>query len=142
MATIRHILEVKGRQVHTTLADAPVVDAIRTMADQDIGALVVVEDSRPVGIITERHYARDVFLKGRASPTTRVGDIMQRDLLTIGPDETVERCMGLMTERRVRHLPVMDDGRLAGIVSIGDLVKSIIADQQFTIEQLQDYIRS
>ncbi|MEQ8370505.1 MAG: CBS domain-containing protein [Alphaproteobacteria bacterium] len=142
MATIRHILEVKGRQVHTTLADAPVLDAIRTMADQDIGALVVVEDSRPVGIITERHYARDVFLKGRASPTTRVGDIMQRDLVTIGPDETVERCMGLMTERRVRHLPVMDDGRLAGIVSIGDLVKSIIADQQFTIEQLQDYIRS
>jgi CBS domain-containing protein len=110
------------------------------MADQNAGSLVVIEDGNPIGIITERHYARNVFLKGRASPTTRVRDIMEAKVLYAHLDQTVEECMAVMTEKRVRHLPVIDQGKLIGIVSIGDLVKSIISKQEFVIDQLVQFI--
>jgi CBS domain-containing protein len=110
------------------------------MFDKNIGSLVVVEDGRLAGIITERHYARDVVLKGRASPKTRVREIMEPNVIYVCPDHTVEQCMALMTSKMVRHLPVIDDGKLIGVVSIGDRVKSIIRDQKLVIEQLEHYI--
>jgi CBS domain-containing protein len=105
-----------------------------------VGALVVVENGDPIGIFTERHYARDVFLKGRSSPTTVVKDVMRTGFLYVTPERTVEECMAIMTAERVRHLPVMDDGNLVGLISIGDLVKSIIEDREFVIDQLTNYI--
>jgi CBS domain-containing protein len=105
-----------------------------------VGALVVIEDRKPVGIFTERHYARNVFLKGRRSPTTSIRDIMNTRIVCATPEQTIEECMAVMTDKRIRHLPVLDHGKLVGIVSIGDLVKSKIADQEFTIEQLVHYI--
>ena len=111
------------------------------MADQDIGSLVVLEDGKLVGIITERHYARNVFLKGRASPQTRVGDIMERNVVCVHPDRSTEECMAIMSAKRVRQLPVVIDAELLGIISIGDLVKSVITDREFVIEQLEHYIR-
>ncbi len=110
------------------------------MAENDIGSLVVMDGEALIGIITERHYARDVVLKGKTSPATKVRDIMERRAITVRPEQSVEECMALMTERRVRHLPVIEDKKIIGIVSIGDLVKSIIGDQQFRIEQLEHYI--
>ena len=120
--------------------ESTVFDAIKKMADENVGCLVVCEGDEPVGIITERHYARNVVLRGRGSPTTKVREIMDTDVLYARPDQTVEECMAVMTDKRVRHLPVMDQGRLAGIVSIGDLVKAIISDQKFLIDQLVHYI--
>ena len=105
-----------------------------------LGSLVVIEQGKLVGIFTERHYARNVFLKGRSSPQTRVADIMERNVLCVRPNQSVEECMALMSAKRVRHLPVIDDGTLLGIVSIGDLVNSIISDREFVIEQLEHYI--
>jgi CBS domain-containing protein len=110
------------------------------MAENDIGSLVVMDGEKLVGIITERHYARNVVLKGKASPTTPVRDIMERRVICARPEQTVEQCMALMTDKRVRHLPVLEGKKVTGIVSIGDLVKSIIGDQKFIIEQLEHYI--
>src|SRR3974390_1098638 len=118
-----------------------IYDAIKMMADKDVGSLVVLEGSKIVGIVTERHYARNVFLKGRASPHTRVDDIMERNVVCVAPDRSIEECMALMTTKRVRHLPVIEHGELLWIVSIGDVVKSIISDREFVIEQLEHYIR-
>jgi CBS domain-containing protein len=112
------------------------------MAAENIGSLVVCEGTKPIGIITERHYARNVFLKGRASPSTRVGDVMETHVLFAQPDQTADECMAIMTAKRIRHLPVIDQGKLIGIVSIGDLVKNIISDQKFTIDQLIHFIQS
>jgi CBS domain-containing protein len=111
------------------------------MADKDVGALVVIDGSKVVGIVTERDYARNVFLKGRASPRTLVGEIMARNVVCVKPDKSIEECMAIMSAKRVRHLPVIDDDELLGIVSIGDLVKSIIGEREFVIEQLEHYIR-
>ena len=116
-------------------------DAIKMMADKDVGALVVLDASKIVGIVTERDYARNVFLKGRASPQTLVGEIMGRDVICVEPDKSIEECMAIMSAKRVRHLPVISGGELLGIVSISDLVKSIISDREFVIEQLEHYIR-
>jgi len=138
--TVRHILEQKGQNVWSISSDETVAAAIKLMADKDIGSLAVLEDGKLVGIITERHYARNVFLKGRASPQTRVGDIMEREVVCVQPNQSVEECMAIITARRVRHLPVIHGGQLMGIVSIGDLVKSIISDREFVIEQLEHYI--
>src|ERR687897_3638003 len=124
MTIVRHILDKKGQLVWTIRPDDTVFAAIEEMARKDVGALVVVENGDPIGIFTERHYARDVFLKGRSSPTTVVKDVMRTGLLYVTPDRTVEECMAIMTAERVRHLPVMDDDNLVGLVSIGDLVKS------------------
>jgi IMP dehydrogenase len=112
------------------------------MAEKEVGALLVMEGATLVGIISERDYARKVILQGRSSPTTQVGEIMTSRVAYTGPEQTVEECMALMTEKRIRHLPVMEGGRVTGVISIGDLVKSIIAEQQFIIEQLERYITS
>ena len=140
MTIVRHILDKKGQLVWTIGPDDTVFAAIEEMARKDVGALVVVENGDPIGIFTERHYARDVFLKGRSSPTTVVKDVMRTGFLYFTPERTVEECMAIMTAERVRHLPVMDDGNLVGLISIGDLVKSIIEDREFVIDQLTNYI--
>ena len=140
MTTLQQLLDRKGREVWSIDPDASVFDAIQAMADRDAGALVVLEDGRLVGIITERHYARNVFLKGKSSPKTPVREVMEARVVCAPPEQTVEEAMAVMTEKRVRHLPVMEADRLIGIVSIGDLVSHIIADQKFTIEQLEHYI--
>jgi CBS domain-containing protein len=140
MTIVRHILDKKGQFVWTIRPDDTVFAAIEEMARKDVGALVVVENGDPIGIFTERHYARNVFLKGRSSPTTVVKDVMRTGFLYVTPDRTVEECMAIMTVERVRHLPVMDDGNLVGLISIGDLVKSIIEDREFVIDQLTNYI--
>ena len=108
----------------------------RRWPTKDVGSLVVVEDDKPVGIFTERHYARNVFLKGKHSPTTAIREIMSKRIVCVSPEQTIEECMAVMTDKRIRHLPVLDRGKLVGIVSIGDLVKSRLADQEFIIEQL------
>ena len=141
MATIWQLLDKKGRKVCSIHPDATVFDAVAKMADNDIGSLIVMDSEALVGIITERHYARNVILKGRTSPATLVREIMERQVITVRPEQTVEECMVLMTNWRVRHLPVIEGGRITGIVSIGDLVKSIIDEQKFVIDQLNHYIR-
>ena len=140
MTIVRHILDKKGQLVWTIRPDDTVFAEIEEMARKDVGALVVVENGDSIGIFTERHYARDVFLKGRSSPTTVVRDVMRTGFLFVTPERTVEECMAIMTVERVRHLPVMDDGNLVGLISIGDLVKSIIEDREFVIDQLTNYI--
>ena len=140
MTTVKHVLDKKGNDVHFIHPDASVFDALKLMAENDIGALVVLEDDKLVGIITERHYAREIVLKGKTSPGTLVRDIMSTKVVCVRPDQSVEECMAIMTARAVRHLPVLEHGRLVGIVSIGDMVKSVIGDQKFVIEQLEHYI--
>jgi CBS domain-containing protein len=140
MMTIKHVLAQKGRDVHAIPPDATVFDALNLMAQHNVGSLAVLENGTLVGLITERHYAREIVLKGRTSPGTRVRDVMSTKVVFARPDQTVEECMAIMTAKAVRHLPVLEDGRLVGLVSIGDMVKSVIGDQQFTIEQLERYI--
>jgi CBS domain-containing protein len=140
MITIKHVLDQKGRQVHSVHPNATVFAALKVMADKNVGSMAVVEDGRLVGIVTERHYAREIALKGRTSPTTRVRDVMSKRVDVARLDQTVEACMAVMTARAVRHLPVIENGELVGIVSIGDMVKSVIGDQQFIIQQLEHYI--
>lgn len=142
MGTVRQLLEEKGHQVWSIAPDATVYDALALMAEQDIGSLAVLQDGRLVGLITERDYARKVILKGRLSKDTPVRDIMATRMPYAQPEQTVEECMAIVTDQRVRHLPVLEGGRLIGIVSIGDLVKAIIAEQQFLIDQLVHYINS
>ena len=142
MTTVRQLLEHKGHDIAVVDADATVFDAIGVMAERNIGSLLVMEDDSLVGIVTERDYARKVVLRGKASPTTPVREIMNTHVITVGPDETVEECMTLMTDRRVRHLPVVDGSALVGIISIGDLVQSIIGEQRSIIDHLEQYIRS
>ncbi|MBO0750590.1 MAG: CBS domain-containing protein [Bradyrhizobiaceae bacterium] len=141
MTTVRHILDQKGHEVWSVRPNDTVYDAIKLMADKDIGALMVRDGTRTMGIITERDYARNVFLKGRGSPQTLVGEIMACDVTCVNPEQSIEECMAIMTARRVRHLPVICGDELLGIVSIGDLIKSIISDREFVIEQLEHYIR-
>ena len=142
MRMVRQILEEKGSEVITIEPGASVYSAIEIMAENGIGALMVMEGKRPVGLISERDYARKVILKGRSSRDTEIREVMTTPVFCVRPDQTVEECMALMTDKRVRHLPVIEDDRIAGIVSIGDLVKSIISDQKFIIEQLEHYICS
>jgi len=138
--TVRHLLEQKGRNVWTIRPDSTVFDALAKMAEKDIGSLVVMDGDKLVGIVTERHYSRNVILKGKKSPTTVVSDIMERDVIHVRPEQSVELCMTLMTEQRVRHLPVLEGQKVVGIVSIGDLLKSIISKQKFIIDELEHYI--
>ena len=139
MTTIKQVLQ-KGHDVHCIHADASVFDALKMMAENNIGSLVVLENDKLVGLIAERHYAREIVLKGRTSPGTLVRDIMSTKVIYARPDQSVEECMAVMTARAVRHLPVLEGGRLVGIVSIGDMVKSVIDDQKFMIEQLEHFI--
>ncbi len=142
MTTLKMLLDGKGHDVWSVHPDDTVLDAIKVLAEKNIGALIVIEDDKPVGIFTERDYARNVFLKGKSSPETPVRDIMVSPVICVSPDKTVDECMAVMTVRRFRHLPVIDGDELVGMVSIGDLVKSVIAEQKFTIEQMEHYIHS
>ncbi len=140
MKTVKQVLDAKGYELHSIPPTASVYDALQKMAQQEIGALVVLSDGELAGIVSERDYARKVILKGRHSKDTRVGDIMTRNVICVTSEIGVDACMSLMTEKRVRHLVVRDAERISGVVSIGDVVKAIIDDQQFTIEQLEHYI--
>ena len=140
MKLVKHVLDRKGRHIISVKADDSVLDAVRLMAEKNIGAVVVLGDGHLLGILSERDYARKVIVKGRASDSTPVADIMSADVLTVSDAETVNSCMELMTERKIRHLPVVEDGVVTSMISIGDLVKAIIADQQEEIEQLEHYI--
>ncbi len=142
MASAGDILRVKEvSQVYSITPGATVLEALHIMAERHIGALVVLEEGRVVGILSERDYARKVALMERSSYNTEVRDIMTHDVLTVSSKATIEQCMSIMTERRLRHLPVVDEGKLLGMVSIGDLVKAIITNQQSKIDQLEQYIR-
>lgn len=141
MITLAQLLDNKGHEAHTIGADAPVIEAVREMAGKHVGALLVIEGGRLVGVISERDYARKCVLMGRSSSDTPVRDIMSAPVIGISPQETVEDAMRVMTERRFRHLPVLDGGSVVGVVSIGDLVKCVIEDQRHLIEDLQHYIR-
>ena len=140
MKRVRDILEAKGRQVWSIKPGVTVFDALRLMAEKEIGALTVMDDERLVGIISERDYARKVILLGRSSLTTAVEEIMTQPVVCTHPEQPIEECMAVVTEKRVRHLPVVEQGKIVGLISIGDLVKSIIADQRFIIQQLERYI--
>ena len=140
MKTLKQLLEVKGREVYSVTPDARVIDALKLMADKSVGALIVLEGGRIAGILSERDYARKVILHGKSSHDIRVRDIMTGKVVTVHPGQTVEECMALMTEKRIRHLPVTEGERLIGVLSIGDLVKEVIAEQQQTIQQLESYI--
>jgi CBS domain-containing protein len=137
---VKELLDLKGHEIYAVRPDDMVLDALKLMAEKDLGVVLVRDGERLVGIFSERDYARNVFLKGRASPETSVRDVMISDVICVAPEQTVDACMALMTEKHIRHLPVMKDQQLIGVISIGDLVKSIIADQQFTIKQLEHYI--
>ena len=140
MKLVREILESKGSEVWTVSPDNTVFDAVKLLSDKEVGALLVMEDKKLLGIITERDYARKVILEGRYSKDTLVRDVMTRSVLCVPPTRTVDECMALMTEKRSRHLPVVEKKQVIGLVSIGDLVKAIISEQKFVIEQLQHYI--
>jgi CBS domain-containing protein len=140
MTTVRRVLEQKPSNLWTISPDATVFDAIAKMAEKDVGSMLVMDGDELIGIITERHYSRNVALKGKTSPAMLVRDIMEKNVMYVRPEQSVEECMALMTEKRVRHLPVLEGKKMLGIVSIGDLVKSIIADQKFVIEQLEHYV--
>jgi len=138
---VSDILSTKGRNVWSIAPGDSVYDAMKLMAAKGVGALMVREGERVVGVISERDYARKVILEGRASPTTEVREIMTSHVLYASPEQSIEECMAIMTDKRVRHLPVLEQGRLIGVISIGDLVKAIISEQQFRIEQLEQYIK-
>ena len=141
MKTVAQLLRGKGHEVLSVSPETSVLDALRVMAEKNIGALLVVEGDGLVGIFSERDYARKVVLKGKASKETPVREVMTSPVLYVRPEQTIEDCMALMTDKHVRHLPVLqDERRLVGVISIGDVVKNIIAEQEFMIEQLQNYI--
>jgi CBS domain-containing protein len=142
MTTVQQILDAKGHDVYFVRPDDTVLSALEMMESKNVGAVLVKVDDSLVGIFTERHYARKVFLKGRSSPKTLIREVMETDVVYVEPGQTAEACMALMTDKRIRHLPVLRDGRLVGIISIGDLVKSIISDREFSIDQLVRYVRS
>jgi CBS domain-containing protein len=140
MTIVRQLLRGKGETVHTIGPDATVYDALKEMAARDVGALVVTENNAVVGVVSERDYARKLVLAGKISKDTQVREIMSDEVHCVSPKQTVDGCMALMSQKRVRHLPVLEDERLAGIISIGDVVKAIIESQQSTIEELEHYI--
>ena len=142
MTTVRQLLDRKEREIFSVTPQAPVLEAIRAMAAHHVGALLVMQGETLEGIVSERDYARKVILMGRSSADTPVRDIMSTPVLTVTPEDTVQTCMKLMTDRRVRHLPVVDAGRVLGVVSIGDLVKAVIEDQAQELEHMQRYISS
>jgi CBS domain-containing protein len=141
MTYVRQLLKTKGNEIWSIAPQATVYEALQIMSEKDVGALLVVDKEHLVGIFSERDYARKVILKERSSKDTTVGELMTREVLYIEPQSTVEDCMALMTAKRVRHLPVLEDERLIGIVTIGDAVKQIISDREFTIQQLERYIK-
>lgn len=142
MQIVRELLQRKSRDIHSIGPDAPVFDALKLLAEKDIGALLVVAGGKLVGILSERDYARKVILQGKSSHDVLVREIMTEKVLSVRPEQTVEDCMALMTSKRIRHLPVLEGEAIAGLLSIGDLVKAVIAEQEQTIKQLESYIHS
>lgn len=140
MKIVKQVLDKKGRQIHSIAPDATVYEALQKMAQESIGALAVLDGGELVGILSERDYARKVILEGRHSRDTQVREIMTENVICVGSDLGVDASMSIMTQKRVRHLMVRDEGRITGLISIGDVVSAIIDDQQFTIEQLEHYI--
>jgi CBS domain-containing protein len=141
MRSVKDILQEKGTQVYTISPDAKVYEALQMMADKNVGALMVIEGDTTAGLISERDYARKIVLKGKLSKDVAVREIMTTDMICVGPDDDVEYCMELMTDNRVRHLPVFKNDQLIGIISIGDIVKAIIEHKEEIIEQLENYIK-
>ncbi len=139
-STVRQLLQAKGNMVHAISADATVFEALERMAAYDVGALMVMDGNQLVGIFSERDYARKIILMGRISKDTLVREVMTSDLITISPEATVADCMNLMTGNRIRHLPVIENGQLVGVISIGDVVKAIMTQQEFMIAELESYI--
>ena len=142
MAIVSQLLKQKGRVIHSVAPDAPVLEAIRLMAEHSVGALLVMQGEQLLGVVSERDYARKVILKGRSSSETPVRQIMSAPVLTVRPDQTVHDCMRIMTENRFRHLPVVDASGVIGVLSIGDLVRVVLEEQQRTIAELEQYIHS
>jgi CBS domain-containing protein len=140
MKIVNDILSRKGRQVWSVTPETTVYDALSLMADRDIGAVLVLRDGKLAGIFSERDYARKVILEGKSSKTIPVKEIMSTPVFFVGPTTTMDECMALMTEKKFRHLPVISQGELEGVISIGDVVKALISDKEFTIEQLEKYI--
>ncbi len=140
MKSVRQLLEAKGYDVWSIAPDASVYEALKLMAEKDVGALLVMEGEKLVGIISERDYARKVILKGKSSMQTPVREIMTSKVISVRPDSTIGECMALMTDKRIRHLPVLEEDQVVGVISIGDVVKTIISEQEFLIQQLENYI--
>ncbi len=140
MSKISEILDQRSKEIWSVRSDQPVLEAIRLMAEKGIGALLVMDDSRLVGVLSERDYARKVILEDRSSKNTLIGEIMTRDVFTVSPESNVSECMSIMTDNDFRHLPVVEGDEVVGMISIGDLVKVVIKEQQFTIDQLEHYI--
>ncbi|RME49009.1 MAG: CBS domain-containing protein [Chloroflexi bacterium] len=140
MKSVRQLLEAKGYDVWSIAPDASVYDALKLMAEKDVGALLVMEGEKLVGIISERDYARKVILKGKSSMQTPVREIMTSKVISVRPESTIGECMALMTDKRIRHLPVLEGDQVVGVISIGDVVKTIISEQEFLIQQLENYI--
>jgi CBS domain-containing protein len=140
MTTVQRLLQAKGHDVWSITPEVSVYEAVKLMAEKNVGALIVLNDGQLAGIISERDYAREIVLKDRSSRDTLVGEIMTRKVLYVHPEQTTEECMALMTERNLRHLPVLDNGRLSGVISMRDVVRDVIAEKEFLIEQLENYI--
>jgi CBS domain-containing protein len=140
MKLVKHLLDRKGRDIISISEEASVLEAITIMAERSIGSLLAMDGDELRGIVTERDYARKVIVKGRSSKSTKVKEIMTTDVRTTSPEQTVNACMTTMTDKRIRHLPVLDNGKVVGLISIGDLVQAIIADQQEEIQHLEQYI--
>jgi CBS domain-containing protein len=138
--TVRQLLATKGNDVWAMSPQATVFDALELMAEKNIGAILVLTDGQLCGVMSERDYARKVVLAGKSSSSTTVSEIMTRPVLVVHPDQTIDKCMALMTDKRLRHLPVIEDDQLVGMVSIGDVVKTIIADQEYMLDQFEIYI--
>lgn len=140
MVTLRQLLQSKGGGIWSVTSASTVFDALRTMAEKNVGALLVIDEGKLVGIVSERDYARKIALKGKSSKDTLVKEIMTEKVVYIRPEESIEECMALMTEKHFRHLPVIDNGTLIGVISIGDVVRTVISEQKFIIAQLENYI--
>lgn len=142
MRTVRQLLDTKSPEIHSISPDAPVIDAIRLMAERRIGALLVMDGPRLAGMLSERDYARKIVLQGRSSKDTPVRDIMTAEVVSVSPQHNTDQCMQLVTDSRIRHLPVVEDGQVIGVISIGDLVKATIEEQRQELDHLQRYIAS
>jgi CBS domain-containing protein len=140
MSKVRDILKSKGSEVYAVPPDVTVLEAIELMCEKNVGGLLITENNQPVGIFTERDYARKLILKGKSSKDTKIGEIMTSKLITVSPENSVEDCMELMTDRKIRHLPVIENGTLTGLISIGDVVRFIIKEQRDIIDHLEHYI--
>ena len=140
MESVNQVLQTKGHEIWSVTPEILVFDALKLMADKNVGALLVLEGDKLVGIFSERDYARKVILRGKASTDTPVREIMSLQVFYVRPEQTIEECMALMTDRHIRHLPVLENDNVVGVISIGDVVKAIISEQEFTIKQLENYI--